>query len=115
MLGADVDIRENPANEEGSLNPPILLGQLGKDPTKRTLLIYGHLDVMPINAPDDWVTPPFVLTEVDGKLYGRGTTDDKGPVLAWIAALDAFQKNGIDIPVNIKVPHCFVIAKCLKC
>jgi nonspecific dipeptidase len=43
------------------------------------------------------------LTEVDGKLYGRGSTDDKGPVLGWIHAIEAFQQTGQDLPVNLKV------------
>jgi nonspecific dipeptidase len=39
---------------------------------------------------------------VGGKLFGRGSTDDKGPVLGWIHAIEAYQKNGIDLPVNLK-------------
>lgn len=52
---------------------------------------------------DGWNTEPFELVEKDGKLFGRGSTDDKGPVLAWINVLEAFKNNKIDIPVNIKV------------
>ena len=48
-----------------------------QDPAKKTLLVYGHLDVQPAALEDGWDTEPFVLTEVDGKLYGRGSTDDK--------------------------------------
>jgi len=45
-----------------------------------------------------------VLTERDGKLFGRGSTDDKGPVLGWIHAIEAFQQTGNkDMPVNLKV------------
>ena len=39
----------------------------------------------------------------DGKLFGRGATDDKAPVLGWINVIETMQKNNIDIPVNIKV------------
>ena len=63
------------------------MGELGSDSTKKTLLVYGHLDVQPAAIEDGWDTDPFVLTEKDGKLYGRGATDDKGPVLGWIHAL----------------------------
>lgn len=52
---------------------------------------------------DGWDTDPFVLTEKDGKLYGRGSSDDKGPVIGWIHAVEAFQKTKQDVPVNIKV------------
>ncbi len=43
------------------------------------------------------------MTERDGKLYGRGATDDKGPVLDWINAIEAYRELGQDIPINIKV------------
>ena len=52
---------------------------------------------------DGWDTDPFVLTEVDGKLFGRGSTDDKGPVLGWLHAIEAFQQTENDLPVNLKV------------
>ena len=46
-----------------------------------------------------------MLTEKNGKLYGRGATDDKGPVLGWIHALQAYQQCAIEQPVNFK--FCF--------
>lgn len=82
--------------------PPALLGELGTDPSKPTLLVYGHLDVQPAAKEDGWDTEPFVLTEKDGKLYGRGSTDDKGPVLDWINAIQAMQDLKMDVPVNLK-------------
>ncbi|PVD33413.1 hypothetical protein C0Q70_04669 [Pomacea canaliculata] len=82
--------------------PPALLGTLGNDPNKKTLLVYGHLDVQPAHKEDGWDTEPFKLTDVDGKLYGRGATDDKGPVLDWINAIEAMQELEIPIPVNLK-------------
>jgi len=85
--------------------PPVILGSLGKDPKKPTLCIYGHLDVQPAAKKDGWDTEPFVLTEKNGKLYGRGASDDKGPVLCWIHAIEGFQATGVDIPVNLK--FCF--------
>lgn len=84
--------------------PPIILGTLGSDPNKKTLCVYGHLDVQPAAKEDGWDTEPFVLTEKNGKLYGRGSTDDKGPVLGWLIAIDAYRHLGIDLPVNFKVP-----------
>jgi len=83
-------------------SPPILLASLGDDPNKSTLCIYGHLDVQPAAVEDGWNTDPFVLVEKDGKLFGRGSTDDKGPVLCWLNCIEAYQKLGIDIPVNLK-------------
>ncbi|XP_077994507.1 cytosolic non-specific dipeptidase-like [Glandiceps talaboti] len=82
--------------------PPILLGQLGNDPNKKMLLVYGHLDVQPANKDDGWDTEPFELVEIDGKLYGRGSTDDKGPVLAWLNVIEAYQALNIELPINLK-------------
>lgn len=82
--------------------PPIILATRGNDPSKKTILIYGHLDVQPARQTDGWYTDPFVLTEDDGKLFGRGASDDKGPVLGWLHAIEAYIKTSIRIPVNIK-------------
>ena len=80
--------------------------------------VYGHLDVQPAAKEDGWDTDPWVLTEVSGKLYGRGSTDDKGPVLGWIHALQCYQECGIELPVNFKwvagryrqiVPFCYQV------
>jgi len=103
-IGATVTVHDNPAGGE---NPPIILGYLGSDSSKPTLLVYGHLDVQPAD-PDDWNTDPFVLTRIgttfeDTNLYGRGSTDDKGPVLAWLNVIEAYQDLKMNIPVNIKV------------
>ncbi|KAG8133416.1 putative Carnosine dipeptidase 1 protein, partial [Naja naja] len=69
---------------------------------KPTVCFYGHVDVMPAKSQDGWKTHPFSLTEIDGNLYGRGASDNKGPVLAWINAVNAFKALKIDLPVNIK-------------
>ncbi|ESP04108.1 hypothetical protein LOTGIDRAFT_224093 [Lottia gigantea] len=82
--------------------PPVIFAQLGEDPKKKTLLVYGHLDVQPAAKEDGWDTEPFVLTEKDGKLYGRGSTDDKGPVLDWINCIEAMQEIGMEVPINVK-------------
>lgn len=83
--------------------PPVLLGSLGNDPHKNTICLYGHLDVQPADISDGWDSEPFILSERNGKLYGRGSTDDKGPVLGWLHAIEAFQNTNVDIPVNLKV------------
>ena len=50
---------------------------------------------------DGWDTPPFKLTEKSSKLFGRGSTDDKGPVLSWLWAIETHQKTGTPFPVNL--------------
>ncbi|XP_060535784.1 cytosolic non-specific dipeptidase-like [Cylas formicarius] len=82
--------------------PPILLGTLVVDPDYTTVLVYGHLDVQPARLEDGWDSPPFVLTEKNGALYGRGSSDDKGPVLGWIHAIQTYQSLGVPVPVNLK-------------
>lgn len=83
--------------------PPVLFGQLGSNPSKPTVCLYGHLDVQPAAKEDGWNTDPFKLVEKDGQLFGRGSTDDKGPILGWMHAIEAYQQCKHDIPVNIKV------------
>lgn len=85
--------------------PPVLFGTLGNDKNKKTVLIYGHLDVQPAQFEDGWNTEPFQLTEVNGQLFGRGSTDDKGPALGWLNVIEAMQTLGIEMPVNVK--FCF--------
>jgi len=81
--------------------PNVLLGKLSSDPAKRTVCVYGHLDVQPADISDGWDSEPFVLTERDGKLYGRGSSDDKGPAIAWLHVAAAYQKLGLEMPVNL--------------
>ncbi|XP_055603022.1 cytosolic non-specific dipeptidase [Uranotaenia lowii] len=82
--------------------PHVILGTLGNDPAKKTVVLYGHLDVQPAILEDGWDTEPFVLTEKDGKLFGRGASDDKGPVLGWIHAIEGYKAIGEELPVNLK-------------
>jgi cytosolic nonspecific dipeptidase len=99
-----VDIGEQNLPDGSKIKlPPVILGTYGHDETKKTILIYGHLDVQPANIADGWHTEPFVLTEKDGKLFGRGSTDDKGPVLSWINVIEAYQRLNRPFPVNVKV------------
>lgn len=105
-LGARVELvdtgsQQLPDGQHLSI-PPIILAELGTDPKKPTVCFYGHLDVQPARREDGWFSDPYTLTEVDGKLYGRGATDNKGPVLAWINAVGAFGALGQDLPINVK-------------
>lgn len=88
-LGATVEKRplgKEPGRPHLEL-PPIILSRYGSDPNKRTILVYGHYDVQPALKEDGWATDPFVLNvEKDtGKMFGRGSTDDKGPVLVFFS------------------------------
>jgi len=87
--------------------PPVLFGQYGNDPKKKTILVYGHLDVQPAAVSDGWNTDPFklVVNKETGQMFGRGSTDDKGPVLGWLNVIEAHQKTNTEFPVNLKM--CF--------
>ena len=71
-----------------------------RDPGAPTVLLYAHYDVQPPLDDDAWRTPPFELTEVDGRWYGRGAADCKGNIVMHLAALRAL---GDDVPVNLKL------------
>lgn len=83
--------------------PPIVLARFGTDPAKKTVLVYGHYDVQPALKDDGWGTEPFTMhhDEAAGILYGRGTTDDKGPVMGWLNVVEAHNALGWELPVNL--------------
>jgi acetylornithine deacetylase/succinyl-diaminopimelate desuccinylase-like protein len=68
----------------------------------KTVLLYAHYDVQPPLDEAAWVTPPFELTERDGRWYGRGSADCKGGVIMHLLALRALKANG-GVPVHVKV------------
>ena len=103
-LGATVEARPlgpQPGKPHLEL-PPVIVARYGSSSSKRTILVYGHYDVQPALKEDGWATDPFTLS-VDEKdrMYGRGSTDDKGPVLGWLNAIQAHKEAGIDFPVNL--------------
>ncbi|PJN38027.1 dipeptidase [Streptomyces sp. CB02959] len=67
-----------------------------------TVLLYAHYDVQPPLDEDAWISPPFELTERDGRWYGRGAADCKGGMIMHLTALRTLKEHG-GIPVNIKV------------
>jgi acetylornithine deacetylase/succinyl-diaminopimelate desuccinylase-like protein len=71
-----------------------------RDPDAPTVLLYAHYDVQPPLDEAAWRTPPFTLTEVNGRWYGRGAADCKGNIVMHLTALRAL---GDDIPVNLKL------------
>ncbi len=64
--------------------------------------ILGHLDVVPAEESEGWVTPPFEPKIIDGTIYGRGVRDDKGPVLASIFAMKALMDEGYDFKYKMR-------------
>ncbi|MFB7775466.1 dipeptidase [Streptomyces bauhiniae] len=68
----------------------------------KTVLLYAHYDVQPPLDEAGWTTPPFELTERDGRWYGRGAADCKGGLIMHLLALRALKANG-GVPVHVKV------------
>jgi acetylornithine deacetylase/succinyl-diaminopimelate desuccinylase-like protein len=81
---------------------PYVYGDWLHKPGAPTILLYGHHDVQPPGRPEKWKSPAFEPVERGGRLYGRGTADDKGGCMAHIAAVASYLKSGVGIPCNVK-------------
>jgi acetylornithine deacetylase/succinyl-diaminopimelate desuccinylase-like protein len=81
---------------------PVVYGEWLGAPGKPTVLVYGHYDVQPPDPLEKWQSPPWTPTVRDGRLYARGVSDDKGPMLIPIAVAAAFFAAAGSLPVNIK-------------
>ncbi|HVW12525.1 MAG TPA: dipeptidase [Mucilaginibacter sp.] len=93
--GADkVEVCETAGN-------PIVYGEKIADPSKPTVLVYGHYDVQPPDPLELWKTPPFEPTIRNGKIYARGACDDKGQFYMHVKAFELMMQNG-GLPCNIK-------------
>ena len=79
---------------------PAVLARYPAPAGRPTVLLYAHHDVQPTGDPAEWVSPPFEPAERDGRLYGRGSADDKAGVAAHLAVLRAY---GGQPPVGVKV------------
>ncbi len=81
---------------------PLIYAETEIRPDRKTLLFYGHYDVQPVDPLDLWDTPPFEPRIENGIIYARGACDDKGQVYTHIKALEAYVRQGIELPVNVK-------------
>jgi acetylornithine deacetylase/succinyl-diaminopimelate desuccinylase-like protein len=85
-----------------TLGAPVVYAEWLGAPGTPTILVYGHYDVQPEDPAEKWVTPPFAPTLRDGRLYGRGVSDDKGPMLIPIKVAEAFFGARKALPINVK-------------
>ncbi len=82
---------------------PLVYGEIKskKNPNK-TLMFYNHYDVQPVEPFDLWDDPPFSGKIKGNKIFGRGSSDDKGELITRIKAVEAYLKTTNDVPCNIK-------------
>ena len=92
-LGFSVDLVDTPIH-------PIIVATRG-DPAWPGIVIYGHYDVQPPDPVDLWTSKPFEAQERNGRLYGRGAADNKGPQIVPMAALARALKKNPNLPLRI--------------
>ncbi len=94
--GLETEVLDTPGH-------PIVLGEWRGAPGAPTVLVYGHYDVQPPEPLDEWTSPPFEPTERDGRIYARGSADDKGQLYMHVKALEALHAAKGRLPVNVVV------------
>jgi acetylornithine deacetylase/succinyl-diaminopimelate desuccinylase-like protein len=82
---------------------PVVIGEWKNAPGAPTVIIYGHYDVQPAEPLELWTSPPFEPTVRDGKIFARGSVDDKGQLFLHVKALEAHLAVRKKLPVNVIV------------
>ena len=80
---------------------PVVVASTSRDPSKKTVLIYGHYDVQPPEPLEGWSSPPFGPRIADGRIYARGASDNKGQILAHILGVAQTLREKGSLPVNL--------------
>ena len=80
---------------------PVVVASTSRDPSKKTVLIYGHYDVQPPEPLEGWSSPPFEPRIADGRIYARGAADNKGQILAHILGVAQTLREKGSLPVNL--------------
>ncbi|MGV3531958.1 MAG: dipeptidase [Chthoniobacteraceae bacterium] len=107
VCGLTAEVHQTPGH-------PIVVARNQHKPGRRTVMIYGHYDVQPVDEPErapgeaadgnkHWLTKPFEPTLKDGVIFARGATDNKGQILAHITGIGETMSAAGDLPVNLIV------------
>ncbi|RDW19861.1 dipeptidase [Oceanobacillus chungangensis] len=94
---------ENVEKQETAGHPLVYAEYNQAGPEAPTVLFYGHYDVQPADPLNEWISDPFQPEVRDGRIYGRGTSDDKGQVFMHLAVFEAYMKTEGKLPLNVKV------------
>lgn len=79
-----------------------LIAEINGDTPGKTLVFNGHMDVVDVSDPTKWTYPPFAAKVVEGKMYGRGTTDMKGGLTALILAFIAIKESNVSFKGTLR-------------
>jgi acetylornithine deacetylase/succinyl-diaminopimelate desuccinylase-like protein len=82
---------------------PVVLGRNAHQPGRRTVMIYGHYDVQPVDPIALWSSPPFEPRIDNGIIYARGATDNKGQILAHLLGVSETMQRAGELPLNLLV------------
>jgi acetylornithine deacetylase/succinyl-diaminopimelate desuccinylase-like protein len=93
-MGLVTELHETPQH-------PIVVARNKHVEGKKTCLIYGHYDVQPVDPVELWDSPPFEPEIRDGRIWGRGSTDNKGQMLAHVLGVEQSLQEDGELPVNL--------------
>ncbi|WP_438482930.1 M20/M25/M40 family metallo-hydrolase [Oleiharenicola lentus] len=79
----------------------VVVAKRGDNPKWPHVIIYGHYDVQPADPLEKWDTPPYEATVKGERIYGRGTADNKGPLMVHVAAVARLLEKNPDLPLRI--------------
>lgn len=95
-MGLTTSLYETPGH-------PVVVAKNQHVAGRRTVLLYGHYDVQPVEPLAEWLSPPFDPTIRDGRIYCRGATDNKGQLIAHVSGLAETLAQHADLPVNLTI------------
>ncbi|MEZ7956678.1 MAG: dipeptidase [Rubritalea sp.] len=93
-MGLDVEHHETPKY-------PVVVARNVHQEGRKTVLIYGHYDVQPVDPVELWDSPPFEPEIRDGRIWGRGSTDNKGQMMAHVLGVQQMIEEKGELPVNL--------------
>ena len=94
---------EHVAHHETSGHPVVTADWLHAGPDRPTALIYCHYDVQPADPLEEWIRPPFEPRHEDGRIYARGSGDDKGQLFMHLKAAEAWMRTAGRLPLNLRI------------